>query len=495
MQQQIINILQPECLREADVIALQAEAELSALELVTITLQRVVIQDLSKILGQSISLKLQSIQGKSRYWHGKIESYAYEIQDDKCSNIEIKLIPALSMLKGELKKRIFREAEFLKIISKLMGDIGIQAIDIRGLSQHPKVRETLTQFNESDYDFMCRLLAAEAIHFYCQHDKNGTSLVLIDETQYCQPGKNKSLNMASNHVLVHHEIMKVIDGVKTTKHEQTLACDDLSLTIGDRVMLNNQACLVKRCLYKVFLGAIQVPQLVHNFSDKDHSIEVRAIIGNFDKPKVLPLPATCLQTAKIQGQKEGKVELDNICRVAISLDWPLERQLNKCFARFISVSMGNDHGFGAAPRVGDKVLIAYLNDDIENPLVIGALPDTNNPGCFSHEQLSTQTGLAREQADGSSSHVLFCNEDKQIDIAAADNCQLSAKNTLKLTAEKAYQLLVANQTDENAGVKFSMSDGEVLLVADKSISLEAGMSQVTMSSDKITLKSDRIELN
>lgn len=81
-----------------------------------------------------------------------------------------------------------------------------------------------------------------------------------------------------------------------------------------------------------------------------------------------------LHTAKVQG--EGEIDVDAEGRVLCEFCWE-----NRPWTRRVRVSQGwagPGYGFVTLPRVGDEVLIAYMDGDPDEPMVVGRVHNGKN---------------------------------------------------------------------------------------------------------------------
>jgi type VI secretion system secreted protein VgrG len=82
-----------------------------------------------------------------------------------------------------------------------------------------------------------------------------------------------------------------------------------------------------------------------------------------------------IQRATIVG--DGEIDVDSLGRVLCSFRW----DRGKLASRRVEVSQawaGTGYGHFAQPRVGDRVLVAYLDGDPDEPVVVGRVHDAKN---------------------------------------------------------------------------------------------------------------------
>ena len=95
------------------------------------------------------------------------------------------------------------------------------------------------------------------------------------------------------------------------------------------------------------------------------------------KPKVHGV-----QSAVVVGPPGQEIHTDEHGRVRVQLPWDREGQLDDRSSCWLRVSQGwAGAGFGmfALPRVGQEVLVAFLDGDPDQPIVLGRVPNVLNP--------------------------------------------------------------------------------------------------------------------
>ena len=98
---------------------------------------------------------------------------------------ELRIVPRLHELVHGKGSTVFQNLTVTEIVTELVRKWHIE-IDPR-LHPLPLKRDYCTQVNESDYDFMARILAEEGIHFHLEHTKEKTTLVLVNDPRGYKP--------------------------------------------------------------------------------------------------------------------------------------------------------------------------------------------------------------------------------------------------------------------------------------------------------------------
>ncbi|MEO7331674.1 MAG: type VI secretion system tip protein TssI/VgrG [Minicystis sp.] len=111
----------------------------------------------------------------------------------RAGRYRLRLVPRLWLLKRKRRSRIFQQMRVPDIVASVLAEVGVKTRWILG-REHP-LREYCTQYEESDYRFVARLLAESGVYFFFPQgplDEGGSdtgdrlipgdSLVLGDDT-------------------------------------------------------------------------------------------------------------------------------------------------------------------------------------------------------------------------------------------------------------------------------------------------------------------------
>lgn len=98
--------------------------------------------------------------------------------------LRVTLEPALCALKHTRDSRIFPNQKIVDIVNEVLGK-GLQpygrTVETKALKTDYPEREYTVQYDESDYDFIARLLAQEGISYYFDHTDKVEKLILADD--------------------------------------------------------------------------------------------------------------------------------------------------------------------------------------------------------------------------------------------------------------------------------------------------------------------------
>ena len=235
------------------------------------------------------------------------------------------------------------------------------------------------------------------------------------------------------------------------------------------------------------------------------------------------------QTAIVVGPPGEEIYTDALGRVKLQFHWDRNGEFNDQSSCWVRVAQsGASGGFGSIliPRVGDEVVVVFLDGNPDRPLIMGSLYNSNNTPPWSLPANKTQSGfLTRSMKGDGATANFFRFEDKagaeQIIMHAERNMDTEIeldethdvgnnrtitvggthteqikKDTVVQVTEGSYTLQVDNQF-----VQVSANEHIILKVGDSSITLTPqgieikGKVIVTTSTDTTQITGAAVRIN
>jgi type VI secretion system secreted protein VgrG len=150
------------------------------------------IADFSALLNQNASLEITAggkPGGSSHCIHGVLSSFALLAKGGDWVRYEAVLVPPIWYLTLSRHTRIFMDKSVPDIVEEVFAAAKIPAssyeFNLKNRGAYPK-SEYLVQYQETDSNFVARLLEKEGIFYYFKHDDKTTKLVFGDHTNAFQ---------------------------------------------------------------------------------------------------------------------------------------------------------------------------------------------------------------------------------------------------------------------------------------------------------------------
>ncbi|QCU72617.1 type VI secretion system tip protein VgrG [Luteimonas yindakuii] len=125
------------------------------------------------LLGETISLHLRRADGGMRDWHGLCAEVAPLGGDGGMARYRLTLVPWTEWLRHRRNARIFQDMDVRAVIEALLGEVSCAAWRFDVTRRLP-VHAITTQYRESDWDFLVRLLADSGLAWRYEHAQRGT---------------------------------------------------------------------------------------------------------------------------------------------------------------------------------------------------------------------------------------------------------------------------------------------------------------------------------
>jgi len=138
--------------------------------------------DADSIVGKSCCVEIKDEKG--RFFHGYISEFTYGEVTAGGSGVafreyRMQMVPWLWFLSQTNDHRIFQEKTTKEIVELVFQDLGFSDYEFN--VDAATAREYCVQHNESDLNFVSRLLEEEGIAYYFKHEKSKHTLVMVDQ--------------------------------------------------------------------------------------------------------------------------------------------------------------------------------------------------------------------------------------------------------------------------------------------------------------------------
>ncbi|WP_459515231.1 type VI secretion system Vgr family protein, partial [Erwinia amylovora] len=174
-------------------------------------------------------------------------------------------------------------------------------------------------------------------------------------------------------------------------------------------------------------------------SGTKHNIAIRVIPSavTFRAPPETPWPRTHgPQTAKVVGPKGESIWTDRYGRVKVKFHWDRLAKgddTSSCWVRVSSAWAGQGYGGVQIPRVGDEVVVDFINGDPDRPIITGRVYNEASMPPWALPAAATQMGFMSRSKDGTPDNANALRfEDKageeQLWIQAERNMDTQVKN-------------------------------------------------------------------
>jgi type VI secretion system secreted protein VgrG len=153
---------------------------------VTAAVHREVEVDAAALLGEKAVLTIHA-EGADRFLHGVVaEARAWEEGGgEHRGRLRLRIVPALWRLSLRRNCRIFQGKSVPDIVGEVLDAGGVE--HRKSFDATYQARDYVVQYDETDLDFVSRLLEEVGIFFFFEHEQDKHTMVLVDGNGGCPP--------------------------------------------------------------------------------------------------------------------------------------------------------------------------------------------------------------------------------------------------------------------------------------------------------------------
>lgn len=166
----------------------------------------------------------------------------------------------------------------------------------------------------------------------------------------------------------------------------------------------------------------------------------------------------------------------------VKVQIPLMGMKESNWARMVSFMAGKERGVFFLPEVGDEVLVAFENGDVNKPFILGALwngkdapPDTNSDGKNNTRVIKSRSGHILQFIDKADEEKILLKS------AKGHSLELDDKN-----GDESFKLI---DKSGNNKIIISTKDNKITISSDKDIEFTAPNGKFSINAKNIEIKS------
>ncbi|HEY6556215.1 MAG TPA: type VI secretion system tip protein TssI/VgrG, partial [Polyangiaceae bacterium] len=187
------------------------------------------------------------------------------------------------------------------------------------------------------------------------------------------------------------------------------------------------------------------------------------------------------QTAIVTGKSGEEIWTDQFGRVKVKFHWDRSDAADEnssCWVRVAQVWAGTNWGAMHIPRIGQEVIVEFLEGDPDRPIITGRVYNGDNMPPYALPANQTQSGIkSRSTKGGGASNA---NEIRFEDKKGAEQ--------LYIQAEKNQDILVKASESHSVGGSRTKSIG-----ADETVTIGANRTETVGADETITVGANRTE--
>lgn len=460
------------------------------------------------IVGDNISICIEPEGQSQRFFNGFVKSFQYGgLEKRGLYSYKAEVVPWFWFLGKRTDCRVFQNQTVQEIVEFIFNELGFPDYVFALTEQHPKI-EYCVQYNESDLDFICRLLEHEGIYYFFEHQPDKNILHLADNAshysdllpnviehssglrnqnyirqwqhlyQYCSGAYaqtdfnfekfNQSLLTETSTTIKlknnasfprfefpgsyrENEQGRVLTKLRMQQEEMnfervTAASNVHTLEVGKKFILKSDETDSDHGSSYVITEirhAAYNPSYIESESDEpaytNHFVCIPSST-TFRPAFVTPRPRIDgVQTAVVVGKSGDEIYTDKYGRIKIQFHWDrygAKDETSSCWVRVATQWAGNKWGSVTIPRVGQEVVVTFINGDPDQPLVIGSVYNSAHMPPYPLPDGKSMMGMKSRSSkggDGGTYNELVIDDKK-------------GSEEFRINAQKNYNMKVGNDS-------------------------------------------------
>ncbi|MBP7243491.1 type VI secretion system Vgr family protein, partial [Amaricoccus sp.] len=231
------------------------------------------------------------------------------------------------------------------------------------------------------------------------------------------------------------------------------------------------------------------------------ALEVAPSALPFRPPRITPRPAMRgVQTATVVGPGGAEIYTDAHARVKVQFHWDRlgKRDENSsCFVRVSQTWAGGGWGFIQIPRIGQEVIVDFLEGDPDRPIITGRVYNGAETPPYGVPGNETQSGWKSNSSPGGGGYNEFMFEDKAgselVNFQAQKDHTLLVKNDRSKLVQHDQSDRIDNNAKHSVGVDLDEDVGNnktTKVGVDRKVDIGSNDTETVGANRSLTVKAD-----
>ena len=489
--------------------------------------------DFSKIVGKAVTITFTLASGDKAYRHGIVGRFTQSGKTPRFTSYSATVYPWLWLMTMNSDCAIYQNMSVPDIIKKVFSNLGFS--DFKdSLTGTYTAREYCVQYMETSFAFVSRLMEEEGIFYFFTHTDSAHTLVLADDasawaactglTTVNMLGTAKTWDSETTITECTIEQQVIPEQFKTDDYDFETPSTDLLVTAttqsSDRALYEFPAGYVVKdqaessatrilnsfeadgkilrgtSACRPFQAGCKFTLAGHSRSDLNADYVLRSVSfradqtslyqnsfqafpasATFRPARITPRPRIVgLQTALVVGKAGEEIWTDKYGRIVVQFYWDQlgkKDEKSSCWIRVAQGWAGKQWGAMFLPRIGQEVVVSFLDGNPDRPLVTGCvynaeqtvpytLPDDQTKSTIKSNSSKGGNGFNEIRfEDKASSEEIFIQAQKDMNVSVLNDLTTTVTHARSTTVSKADDSLVVDKGNRSIKVNTGNETHEV----------------------------------
>lgn len=224
--------------------------------------------------------------------------------------------------------------------------------------------------------------------------------------------------------------------------------------------------------------------------DDELSVSIEAIKATtpFRPARLTPKPVVQgSQTAIVVGKSGEEIWTDEFGRIKVQFHWDRygkRDEKSSCWIRVAQVWAGAQWGAMNVPRIGQEVIVSFLDGDPDQPIITGRVYNGANKPPYALPANATQSGVKSRSSKGGSAENF--NELRFEDKKGSEQVYLHAEKDMKRLVENDDEVEIGHDARETV-----KNNRTAVVEADESVEVKKNRKAVVGENEESTVRKNR----
>ncbi|MDR2757511.1 MAG: type VI secretion system tip protein VgrG [Planctomycetaceae bacterium] len=463
--------------------------------------------DIVSILGKTTTLTFDLPDGKAkRYVNGIVTRIEQGKTKQRGTEYILEIRPKLWLLTLKSNCAVYQKKNVIEIVTAILQKENIN-VSNKTSGNFPKL-EYVVQYNETDFDFVSRLLEEAGIFYFFTHTENDATMVLgnkpdifkvapqAETLPFAFENLSKTPKVEIGDIVIRQQTTST--KISLNDYNFTTPTTSLLATNGEKTLeqyhynysghfasksdVENaaQIRLSSGTAQSVTLHAVSaasglspgtkfkikghprndvnaewvVTKTKVTASQEEYHAEIEAIpatvapipVLKTPKPRIYgPLPAL------VVGKSGEEVQTDEYGRIKVQFYWDREGKRDEnssCWVRVAQSWAGSNFGTMFIPRIGQEVLVSFEDGDPNRPIVTGVVYNASNKPPYPLPANATRSVIkTRSSKQGNAGNEIFFEDKKD-----SEEIFVHAQKDLNIEIENKRTAII-KESDDSLTIK------------------------------------------
>ena len=471
--------------------------------------------DPALIVGASVTVKLALPAGPSRFFNGIVSRFMHAGGDRSFSSYSAELVPSLWLLTLSRDRAIYQNKTAADIIKAVLGEFGV-TFDAQLTGTYGS-REYCVQYDETALEFISRLMEEEGIFYFFTFTDGGHTMVLGDSSAahidcvdgaalryFPDPGGRRMMDTVNqleyesrlvaqkfeysdyNYLTPSTALLTESAGATGKgkqfefpgKHAVLADGTQRAKVRSEASQVDGAVCRGTSYCYPLSAGrkftlsghsrtalntALVLRAVTHTASNEQYSNSFEAFAATvpFRPPRLSPLPRVSgSQTALVVGPSGEEIWTDTHGRIKVQFHWDrigVKDENSSCWVRVSQSWAGLGWGSLFLPRIGQEVVVSYVDGDPDRPIVTGCVYNAENTTPVTLPGMQTQSTIkSRASKQGTAGNEMRMEDKKDSEefyFHAQKDMKIEIENDLSTKLVKGSETHTLEKGDRTVDVQ------------------------------------------